>query len=334
MQSTSPNIAESTSTMKYRHLNTLHDISSSEFQVILQLSHQLKEKLNRGERPSLLKNRAIALLFEKPSLRTRISFESGMVQLGGNAIYLTNDVGWKQRESIADFVRVLAQYCDALVCRANSHETVEELASHDCMTIINGLTDKSHPCQALADLMTMQEVSPSLAGKHLVFVGDANNVARSVFHACALAGVHFSMLGPAEYGMPQALIDGFTKKQSINFQQSQEAREVLRNADFIYTDVWVSMGQESETEQRKKAFADYQLNKHLMAFAPSHAKILHCLPAHRGSEITDEVIDSCQSIVVQQAGNRMHVQKGLLVWLALQNGQLNHEQLQMHGVTI
>lgn len=334
MQTTTAKTDLSNDKMKYRHLNTLHDISSSEFQVILQLSHQLKEKLNAGERPSLLKNRAIALLFEKPSLRTRISFEAGMVQLGGNAIYLTNDVGWKQRESIADFVRVLAQYCDALVCRANAHETVEELASHDCMTIINGLTDKSHPCQALADLMTMQEITPSLAGKHLVFVGDANNVARSVFHACALAGVHFSMLGPTEYGMSAPLVEKLTKTHGISFVQTQEAREALRNADFIYTDTWVSMGQEAEAEQRKKVFADFQVNKQLMAFAPSHAKILHCLPAHRGYEITDEVIDSSQSIVIQEAGNRMHVQKGLLVWLALQNGQINREQLQMHGITV
>ncbi len=320
--------------MNHRHFRNLHDISSSEFQIILQLSHQLKEKLRQGERPSLLKNRSIALLFEKPSLRTRLSFEAGMTQLGGAAIYLTNDVGWKQRECVSDFVRVLAQYCDALVCRANQHETVEELANFNCMTIINGLTDRSHPCQALADLMTMQELMPSLAGKRLVFVGDANNVARSVFHACALAGVHFTMLGPEEYAMPKSLVDSLTEKHQAHFEHSLDPKSALKHADFIYTDVWVSMGQEAETEIRKKAFADFQLNKQLMEHAPHHAKILHCLPAHRGLEITDEVIDSCQSVVVQQAGNRMHVQKGLLVWLALQNGQIDHESLQMHGITL
>lgn len=320
--------------MKHRHLRTLHDISSADFQTILQLSHQLKAKLAKGERPSLLENRSIALLFEKPSLRTRLSFEAGMTQLGGAAIYLTNDVGWKQRECVADFVRVLAQYCDTLVCRANSHETVEELASYDCMTIINGLTNLSHPCQALADLMTMQELCPSLTGKHLVFVGDANNVARSVFHACSLAGVHFTMLGPDDYGMPSGLVDTLTKKHGTRFVQTQDAALALKTADFIYTDVWVSMGQESEAEIRKKVFAEYQLNKALMANAPQHAKILHCLPAHRGLEITDDVIDSCQSIVVQQAGNRMHVQKGLLVWLAIQNQQIDGSLLNHHGIKI
>jgi ornithine carbamoyltransferase len=318
--------------MSTRHFRSLYDIDSNEFHSILDLSHRLKKLRSAGERPSLLQNRTIALLFEKPSLRTRLSFEAGMIELGGTALYLTSDVGWKQRECIADFVRVLAEYCDVLVCRANEHETVEELASFDCMTIINGLTNLSHPCQALADLMTMQEVCPDLNGKHLVFVGDANNVARSVYHACSLAGVRFTMLGPDSHAMPAKLVDSIKSRQNIDFNQTQDAKIALRDADFIYTDVWVSMGQEAETEQRKKIFADYQLNSKLMSLAPSHAKVLHCLPAHRGYEITDEVIDSSQSIVIEQAGNRMHAQKGLLVWLAMQNGQLDERLLRKHGL--
>ena len=320
--------------MKRRHLQTLHDISSTEFQTILSLSHQLKAKLMQGERPSLLANYTLALLFEKPSLRTRLSFEAGMVQLGGAAIYLTNDMGWKQRESVADFTRVLAQYCDGLVCRANEHETVTQLASHDCITIINGLTDQAHPCQALADLMTMQELHPSLKGKRLVFVGDANNVARSVLHACAMMGVDFTMFGPADYALSESVIAEVTAAGDIDIQQTQNLKQAMHGADFIYTDVWVSMGQEAEAAERKIVFANYQVNAELMAAAPSTAKVLHCLPAHRGLEISDEIIDGCNSIVFEQAGNRMHAQKGLMVWLAIQNGQISDAVLKQHGLSI
>ena len=308
--------------MKPRHFRSLHDVDASEFQAILRLAHELKAGLGRGERPPLLAGYTLALLFEKPSLRTRISFEAGLAQLGGTAIYLTHDVGWKERECVADFVRVLAEYCDGLVCRAKSHDTITELADFGCLSIINGLTDRSHPCQALADLMTMQEHCETLAGKRLVFVGDGNNVARSVLHACALAGVHFTMLGPPDYSLAQEVVQRLTDGRDVEVVQTEDAASALQRADFIYTDVWVSMGQEAEAEARRKAFADYQLNSRLLAHAPPHAKIMHCLPARRGMEITDEVIDGLQSIVIQQAGNRMHAQKGLLVWLAAQNGCL------------
>lgn len=314
-----------------RHFRTLFDVSGDEFHRLLRLATAIKADLKSGSRPPVLAGQTLALLFEKPSLRTRISFEAGMAQLGGQAIYLSADVGWKSRESISDFVRVLAEYCDAMVCRANTHETVIELASYDCISIVNGLTDQSHPCQALADLLTMQEISGELSGQHLVFVGDGNNVARSVLHACAIAGVHFTLIGPQEYWFDQEVIDRLTEGHSIRFDQSEDCSK-LSAADFIYTDVWVSMGQEAEADQRKKVFCDYQLNAMMLSGAPPHAKILHCLPAHRGLEITDDVIDGLQSVVIAQAGNRMHAQKALLVWLAYEAGRI--QQLPPHWEAI
>lgn len=306
-----------------KHLLTLFDITPAEFSEIQTLAHRLKADWKRGNRANLLANQTLALLFEKPSLRTRVSFEAGIVQLGGTPIYLTQDVGWQHREATSDFIQVLAEYCDFVVCRAYSHKTVEELAKFDCVPIINGLTDLSHPCQAMADVMTMFESAGDLRGKQLTFVGDGNNVARSVLHACGMVGMKFHLVGPKDYHIESSWIEQVNNDcPGLDVLQTADLKKGLANSDFIYTDVWTSMGQEAEAECRMKAFKDYQVNANLMALAPSNAKVLHCLPARRGLEITDEVIDSSNSIVIAQAGNRMHLQKGLLVWLSLQNGTI------------
>jgi ornithine carbamoyltransferase len=303
-----------------KHLRSLFDLAINEFHEVLALADELKRKLASGDRTELLKNRTLALIFEKSSLRTRVSFEAGMIQLGGAALYLTSDVGWRERESISDFVRVLAEYCDFLVCRAISHSTIEELASHNVIPVINGLTDQSHPCQALADFMTMQESIGSLEGKQLTFVGDGNNVARSLLNVCALGRMKFRLVGPKAYHISSKLIDRAREHAGwIDFEQCEEITPIIKDADFVYTDVWTSMGQEAESASRNAAFRPYQINASLMAKAPKHCKVMHCLPARRGLEISDDVIDSENSIVIAQAGNRMHLQKGLLVWLSRQN---------------
>ncbi len=312
-----------------KHLRSLFDLSADEYHEILDLADSLKRKLGQGQRAEILKNRSLALLFEKASLRTRVSFEAGMIQLGGAAIYLTNDVGWRERESIADFVRVLAGYCDFVVCRAISQATVDELAAHDVMPVINGLTDQSHPCQAMADMMTMREFSQGeLDGRQLTFVGDGNNVARSLLKSAAICGMKFRLVGPAKYHIDQKLVERIREHfGTLDFEQGTDIRSLVRDADFVYTDVWTSMGQESEAKARSTDFVPYQINAEMMKLAPSHCKVLHCLPARRGLEITDEVIDSASSIVFPQAANRMHLQKSLLVWLGIQNGFVQTSQL-------
>jgi len=311
--------------VKMKHLRSLFDLSNDDFNAIIACSRSLKSRLAAGERPDLLKNRTCALIFEKSSLRTRVSFEAGMAQLGGKAIYLTSDTGWRERESIADFVRVLGEYCDFVVCRAMSQKTVEELASHNVLPVINGLTDQSHPCQALGDVLTMLEDSNGhLQGKQLTFIGDGNNVVRSLIKASHMAGMKFRLACPKQYQIPAKVLEGIQGRFGrIDFAQSEDVRSMVRDADYLYTDVWTSMGQESENELRKAAFAPFQLNEATLHLAPAHCKVLHCLPARRGLEITDDVLDSPRSIVFQQAGNRLHAQKGLLVWLAIANGYLD-----------
>jgi len=304
-----------------RHLRSLVDLRIDEFQMIMDWSHQLKKHLGQGHRPDLLKNRTCALVFEKASLRTRVSFETAMAQLGGTALYLTGDAGWRERETIGDFVRVLGEYCDFLVCRAFSQSTIEELVRHNAVPTINGLTDESHPCQALADILTIDEsTGGNLRGKQLTFVGDGNNVVRSLIRAAAMSGLRFRLACPKKYQIPNDFIEQVRLVGDLDFDQCEDIRSMIKDADFIYTDVWTSMGQEEENEARKAAFGPYQVNTKLMGMAPERCKILHCLPARRGMEITDAVIDSKNSLVFQQAGNRLHAQKGLLIWLAIENG--------------
>lgn len=311
-----------------KHLRSLVDLGIDDFNTIMDWSHKLKRLLKHGKRPDLLKNRTCALVFEKASLRTRVSFETAMAQLGGTALYLTGDAGWRQRESIGDFVRVLGEYCDFLVCRAFSQSTIDELVRFDSVPTINGLTDDSHPCQALADFLTIDESTGGrMRGKQLTFVGDGNNVVRSLIQAAAMTGVRFRLACPKEYQIPESFLHQARALGPLDFDQSDDIRKMVHDADFIYTDVWTSMGQEAENESRKNAFGPYQVNSQLMSLAPSASKVLHCLPARRGLEITDAVIDSDQSLVFAQAGNRLHAQKGLLIWLALENGYTTHEQI-------
>ena len=318
-----------------RHLVSLFDISQQELQTILSLSEQLKQLLERGCRPPWLQRRVLAMLFEKPSLRTRVSFEAGIQQLGGAAMFLGDEVGWKSRESTADFVRVLSQYADFIVCRAKSHASVEELAEYSSVPVINGLTDLSHPCQALADVLTMQQVCGALSGKTVTFVGDGNNVARSLAVASAMVGMRFRLLGPANYRISETSIANILKRYpNADIEQCDAPKAMLSGADFVYTDVWTSMGQEAEAVERRAAFAPFQVNCKLMAMTPPSCRVMHCLPARRGEEITDEVMDSKSSAVVEQAGNRMHAQKGLLVWLAIQHGWLDVDHLTKDGLQL
>lgn len=299
-----------------QHLLSLFDISESDLKQILATASHLKSGLARGERPPVLERRVLALLFEKPSLRTRVSFETGIAQLGGSSLFLGEDVGWGKRESPADFTQVLGQFVDAVVCRTKQHERATQLASFNAMPVINGLTDLCHPCQALADVLTIREAFGTEVGKHVVFVGDGNNVSGSLALISAMLGMKFTLACPEGYQLDSSWLEQVIQRYpEASIEQTSDVTTAVKTADAIYTDVWTSMGQEEETAIRKKAFADYQVNSKLMAEAPEHARILHCLPAVRGEEITDEVIDSDQSDVIAQAGNRMHAQKGLLVWL-------------------
>jgi ornithine carbamoyltransferase len=299
-----------------RHLITLADVTTAEIRRIFSITEDLKTKFVQGLREPLLPGRVLALLFEKQSLRTRVSFESGMVHLGGNSVMLGEDAGFGKRESLADFARVLSEMVDVVVIRSKKHSTVVDFAKHSACSVINGLTDLAHPCQVLADLYTLQENRGNIAGLNLAWVGDGNNVARSLVEACGHLGVHLTVCTPTGYELDeQFLLDAKRLLPDLKLTATHDAGVAVRDAAAVYTDVWASMGQEAEREKRKRDFADYQVNGALMAKAPRDALFLHCLPAHRGEEVTDDVIDGPQSVVVEQAANRMHVQKGILVWL-------------------
>lgn len=301
-----------------QHLISITDLTPANVQQIFSLSLKIKNQYLSGVREPLLQGRVLAMLFEKPSLRTRVSFESGMIQLGGGSMFLGDgdDVGFnRDRESLADFGRVLSQFVDVVVVRSKAHKTVTDLARYCDCAVINGLTDHDHPCQALADLLTLQELVGDLKGKKLAYIGDANNVARSLMELCAFLGVTFAIAAPHGYRFAEHEINELRKlSPALQYEQHDDPVAAVRGAMAVYTDVWTSMGQEEETAKRKKDFADFQVNTNLMSHAPD-AYFMHCLPAHRGEEVTSEVMDSKQSIVVKQAGNRMHVQKGVLAWL-------------------
>ncbi|MCA9015821.1 MAG: ornithine carbamoyltransferase [Planctomycetaceae bacterium] len=303
-----------------RHLITLHDLESSEILEIFALSQELKDKRNAGERPQLLQGRTMTQVFEKPSLRTRLSFESAMWELGGGASFFTcKEAGLDGRESIEDVARVIGRFSDVVTMRTFSHELIETFSQNSEASVINALSDLSHPCQALTDLFTMQELAGDLSQQKLVYVGDGNNVAYSLANCCAKLGVPFVVSSPEGFELSDEFVSSL-KQQIPNAQLELEAdpQKAVAGATVIYTDVWASMGQEAETEKRKKIFADYQVNSSLMAAAAKHCRFMHCLPAKRGLEVTDEVLDSKLSIVFEQAENRKHLAKGLLVWLMQQ----------------
>lgn len=302
-----------------RHLITLADISATEVDRIFAITEDLKTKFAEGLREPLLPGRMMALLFEKQSLRTRVSFESCMAHLGGGSILLGEDAGFGKRESLADFTRVLSEMVDVIVIRAKQHSTVEEVARYSKACVVNGLTDEAHPCQALADVYTLREHFGTLKGLHVAWVGDGNNVARSLVRACARTGMSITVAAPEGYQLDGAFLDLVRKETpQLQVKLTSDPFEAVKGASAVYTDVWTSMGQEAERAQRLQDFRDFQVNAQLMAAAPQEAVFMHCLPAKRGEEVTDEVIDGPQSVVVPQAANRMHVQKGILVWLLTQ----------------
>jgi ornithine carbamoyltransferase len=299
-----------------KNVLTLFELTTDDILRIFAISKELKDHLENDSRKPYLAGHTMAMLFEKPSLRTRVSFEAAMAHLGGSTLFLGADVGWGKRESPADFSQVLSQYVDVIVCRANQHARVEELAKYSTCPVINGLTDFAHPCQALADLFTLEEIHSPLSGKRLAYIGDANNVARSLAICCGKLGVELAIASPPQYQFDRPFLELLTLEvPEVKLFQTADPREAVRGAIGVYTDVWTSMGQEAEQDVRKKAFKDYQVNANLMEHAPEGAVFLHCLPAHRGEEVTDDVIDGHYSAVIVQAANRMHVQKGLLAWL-------------------
>ena len=299
-----------------RHLLSMAQLERAEIERIFAITADLKTKYQQGLREPLLPGRVAALLFEKPSLRTRVSFETAMAHLGGSSMLLGRDSGWGSRESLADFARVLSQYVDCIVVRAFKHATVQELARFASCSVVNGLTDLSHPCQALADLYTLRELAGPLDGQTVAYIGDANNVARSLALGCGKLGMNFVAAVPEAYDFDREF-HALVSRELPDFplRVVRQPADAVRNAVAVYTDVWASMGQESEAQQRRLDFMDYQVNEQLMSQAPSGAFFMHCLPAHRGDEVTSEVIDSPRSVVIQQAANRLHVQKGILAWL-------------------
>ncbi|WP_062104961.1 ornithine carbamoyltransferase [Bacillus niameyensis] len=305
--------------LKGKHLLTLADFSGEEITQIIDAAIELKEKQHNGVVHHYLKGKTLAMIFEKSSTRTRVSFEVGMSQLGGHALFLSrNDIQLGRGETVPDTAKVLSRYVDGIMIRAHEHSAVEELAANSSIPVINALTDDFHPCQALADLMTLYEAKGTFNKKKLAYIGDGNNVAHSLMIACAKLGVDCSIATPEGYEPKAEVIDLCKKVVSetgASLIVTNDPKEAVHEADAVYTDVWTSMGWEEEQEVRLKAFQPYQVNAELMSFANKDAIFLHCLPAKRGQEVTAEVIDGPQSYVFDEAENRLHVQKALMVAL-------------------
>ncbi len=298
------------------HLISIRDLDSKHVLDIFKLTGELKAKLKAGQRVTPLAGRTLALIFEKPSLRTRVTFEVGMVQLGGAAVYLsTQDIGPGKRESVPDIARNLSRWVDGIAARVFAHKTLEELARHATIPVINALSDLEHPCQAMADLYTLWERGMELKGLELAWIGDGNNVFNSLLLLCALTGVRVRAACPPGYEPAPAVLAACRALGGL-VRVTTDAREAAEGADVIYTDVWISMGQEAEREKRLEAFRRYQVTDTLLGFASPKALVMHCLPAHRGEEITDAVLDGPRSIVLDQAENRLHVQKGIVMHLS------------------
>ena len=298
--------------MKGKDLLSVSDLSSEDIHLLISDAVDMKA---RGWLSSL-SEKVLALIFEKPSLRTRVSFEVAMRQLGGHTIYLSPaEVGLGRRESVSDVARVLSRYVDAIVARTFSHQTLEILASYSSVPVINALSDLEHPCQALADLLTIYEKKGELDGLTLAFIGDGNNVAHSLLLAASLMGMNFRIASPAGYRVQQgilALAQGYATGSGAEIFCTEAPHLAVSRADVVYTDVWTSMGQEAEAEERRQVFAGYQVNSELLSLAKEDAILMHPLPAHYGEEVADGILDSLQSVVFDQAENRMHLQKALL----------------------
>ncbi len=301
------------------HFLSIADHSREELQGLLDLAVSLKKEWRNSGNPPLLKGKVLAMVFQKPSLRTRVSFDMAMRHLGGDALYLSPfEIGLGKRESTADIARVLSGYVDAVMARVFAHAHVLELAEWSSVPVINGLSDFNHPCQAMADALTILERYNQLSGLNLTFIGDGNNVAVSLLFLCAKMGMNFTIAGPEGYDLPeQALAIGhrLAEESGISIKLLRSPKEAVTNADIIYTDTWTSMGQEEETAARERLFEPYQVNAELVKRARPTAIVMHCLPAHRGQEITDEVADGPHSLLFPQAHNRLHAQKAILARL-------------------
>jgi ornithine carbamoyltransferase len=301
--------------LKTRHLLSMSDLKPAEVQALLDYAIELK---SRGW-ISMLQNKTLAILFEKPSLRTRVSFEVAMRQLGGQPIYLSpEEVGLGKRESIPDVARVLSRYVDGIVLRTFAQCNLEVLAEYCSVPVINALSDYEHPCQALADLLTIYEKKDKLKGLTLAYIGDGNNVANSLVLSCAMIGINFNIASPKDHTIDRTVLkkaQSYAKASGAKIFCTEDPREAAKGVDVIYTDTWTSMGQEAEAEVRRKIFADYQINEKLLDMTKKNSIVMHCLPAHHGEEVAVGILDSARSVVFDQAENRMHAQKALLAMM-------------------
>lgn len=303
--------------LEQKHLRRIYDLSPADIEKIFKLTDVLKLRTYSNDSHMVLKGKTLGMLFQKPSTRTRVSFETGMTQLGGHAIYLGyNDVQLGRGETIADFSAVVSRYVDGIMARVFSHDHIDELADNSHVPVINGLSDKFHPCQGLTDLYTMREYVGELPGKKLVFVGDGNNnVTHSLMYACSKLDVEMTVACPKSMS-PDKKVLKESNERNVTIQVTDKPLEAVKGADVIYTDVWVSMGREEEKAKRLKEFKPYQVNRKLVKAAGPDVKVMHCLPAHRGEELTSDVMDDKKhSIVFEQAENRLHVQKALMALL-------------------
>ncbi|MCJ7696284.1 MAG: ornithine carbamoyltransferase [Anaerolineaceae bacterium] len=308
--------------MKKDYLD-IGDYSGKEILELLDQAITLKKEWLSGGNKPILKNKVLAMIFQKPSLRTRVSFDMGMRHLGGDALYLSPaEIGLGKRESIADVARVLSGYVDGIMARVFEHSHILELSKWASIPVINGLSDFSHPCQALADALTIYEHYNKIAGVNVTYLGDGNNVAISLMQICVKLGANFVIANPDGYGMPKSSIQTAKDFASISGSKLSfltDPHKAVKNADVIYTDTWTSMGQEEETEKREKVFPPYQVNQSLVKEANDGVIVMHCLPAHRNHEITDEVADGLHSALFPQAHNRLHAQKAILAQLLGEN---------------
>jgi len=303
--------------LKGRHFLSLADYSTQEIMYLLDKAKALKQQYyKKGTKPQVLKGKTLGMIFQKPSTRTRVSFEVAMYHLGGHALFLSSaDMQLKRGETIADTARVLSRYVDGVIARVFAHQDVVDMAKYASIPVINALSDYSHPCQGLADLFSILEKTKKFKGVKIVYVGDGNNVAHSLIFGAAKVGSHIVVATPQGYEPSKKVVNRAredAKKTGAIIEVTNNPVEATTNADVIYTDVWASMGQESEHEKRVAIFKPYQINKELMSHAKKNVLIMHCLPAHRGEEITDEAVDSPNSIVFDQAENRLHAQKAIL----------------------
>lgn len=297
----------------FKHFISLNDLSADQFSGLLAVATYLKRRRAQGIPEHALAGKTLAMIFEKPSLRTRLSFEVAMTELGGRSLYVRGEeVGMGVREPTRDVARVLSRYVQGIMARVFKHQSIIDLAAHGSVPVINGLSDECHPCQALADFLTIQEHLGTIAGLRVVFIGDANNVARSLARAAVLAGSQFVLACPKDYAFTPTDIASFGVAWGRQVMQVHDPAAAVTGAHVLYTDVWTSMGQEAEKAQRLQAFRGYQINDALIAKARGDVRIMHCLPAHRDEEITDSAVEHPRSIIFDQAENRLHAQKAIL----------------------